>query len=235
MGLVDQIQKDVQQITSDLGGFATSLIFFVTNGQTVVTATCNGIAVNHNLAVNEYGIDINSKTARVTVSELALRALSYPLRDSNNRVSLKEHRVTWTDISGIQATYIIREQFPNGQTGLIRCTLGEFAVATPPGRTIISWMVCPIHLTVVETPNPAITQQLDNGDIIPAEYALNDNGTLTIPYMIGYTALTPFILEQEPVDNFPYNRATGTFGSLTPSFNIGNKVSFNASLPVWMQ
>lgn len=235
MGLIGNIQQDAQRITTDLSGFAVPILFSITNGETVVSKQCKGTAFKHHLSISEQGTVVNSRNARVTISELELIAQGFPVRDSNNRVALKNCMVTWTDISGIQATYTIREQYPNEVTGLIVCQLGEYGTISPPGRTIIGWIVSPFTVEVKTSPDTAITQTLANGDVIPVEYALNTNGTLTIPYLAGYPVLTPFMLDGSPMQSMPYDRATGTFdnsanGGFYPDVNL---IAFNASIPVW--
>lgn len=233
MNLAAQIQKDIQRITT--GDFAVPIIFSVTNGLTVTTVTCKGIAVKHHLVYDpSSGSPVNGKIARVTVSELALRALNYPVRDSNNNVSLIKHMVTWTDVSGLQATYVINEQFPDETTGAIVCLLGDYGVVTPPGRLIIGWIVSPFTVQLTNSPNPTHTQTLANGDVIPLQYALNGNGTLTVPYMATYTLLEPFYMDNAGYQNIAYNKATGTFdGSQFGGFSDVNAITFNASIPIW--
>lgn len=236
------IAGDVEQILNDGGDFSSEVIFSVTNGVTVVSKTCNAVVVNHNLTVTDEGVEINGRTSRVTVSELTLKALGYPTRNNANKIALKGHRVTWTDpASEVQVTFKIKEQFPNYQTGLIRCTLEDYGMATPPGRTIIGWISSKIKVEVVATPNSE-TQELLNGDEIPVQYALNDGsvsgkpaGSLTIPYLIGYGVGTPFMLNDFANQEETYNMVNATFDNTSNGsvFQIGDRIAFNASIPVW--
>lgn len=233
MGLIAQIQNDVKTITTKGDDFALPVIFSVTNGVTVTTVTCNAIAVKHSIEVYDEEMRAIGRNARVTVSELALRELDYPVRDTNNRVTLLGNLVTWTDVSGIQATYSIRHHYPDETLGLTVCFLSEYGAVTPPGRVIIGWIVSEFTLTIVATPDGS-TQTLANGDAIPAQYALNNDGTLTIPYVGGYEVLTPFIIDNGVIQDMPYNKTTGTFdNSRYGGFLIDNLISFNASIPIW--
>lgn len=231
-----QIQEDVRDFLADSETAPTlPVLFSVTDGTLVVQATVNALAIKHALYVNETGRNVAiGRDARVSVSELALRAENYPVRDTNNQVSLKGHLLTWTDISGVQATYEIAWQMPDETTGLIRCHLAEYGAVTPPGRLIIGWIAAPIDIQVVTTPDGS-TQTLANGDIIPLQYALNNDGTLTIPYLVDRVVLTPFMLDGSPIQDMPYDRETGTFdnsanGGFLPDIN---RIAINASIPVW--
>jgi len=175
------------------------------------------------------GAPVNSPTVRVTVSELTLAALDYPVRNTSNAVALKGHRVTFSDLTGEQATYVVSEQFPNAQTGVIRLQMASYRLPTPPGRLIIGWIVGAVKIQIVAVPN-GTTQTLANGDVIPLQYALNGNGSLTIPGIAGYNVLTPFMLSNFPIQDMPYTLATGTFNY---KFTVGREAAVNVSLPLY--
>lgn len=104
-------------------------------------------------------------------------------------------------------------------------------------QTLYVWKPCVIYVDVVATPDPLVTQTLGNGAVIPRQYALNPDGTLTIPYLTstgGITILTPFMLDNAEVPLMYYDIMSGTFDPATTvgSFSIGNEISFNASLPM---
>jgi hypothetical protein len=98
------------------------------------------------------------------------------------------------------------------------------------------WKVCAVAAVIVASPDPTVTQTLDNGAMIPLQYALNNDGTLTIPYLTttpGISILTPFVVDNNAIQDEPYNPATGTFdNSAYGGFVIGNIITFNASLPL---
>lgn len=128
MNIIQRIQQDARTILSHDGEFAVPVIF-TSNGDTPVTATCNALAVKHALTVDpDTGARAKARsfTGRVTVSELALRELDYPVR-TDGKIDLLDHLVEWTDVSGIATKYIIREQFPNEVTGVIVCWLGTYS------------------------------------------------------------------------------------------------------------
>lgn len=111
----------------------------------------------------------------------------------------------------------------------------SFGDPLPPVVTLYGWKVCAIIVKVVVTPDGS-TQLLDNGDVIPIQYALNMDGTLTIPELIsaiGIAVLTPFIIDGINIPSILYDGTTGTFdNSAGGGFSIGNNISFNASLPL---
>lgn len=115
-------------------------------------------------------------------------------------------------------------------------------IPTPPIApiTIYIWKVCPVQVLVTATPNPSNTQTLGNGVVIPIEYALNSDGTLTIPYLsdtAGVTINTPFMVNNQSVDTVIYEYRTPendwAFNNVDGGgFGEGNEISFNASLPL---
>lgn len=111
----------------------------------------------------------------------------------------------------------------------------SFGDPLPPVITLYGWKVCAIIVEVVVIPDGS-TQLLDNGDVIPIQYALNMDGTLTILELIsaiGIAVLTPFIIDGINIPSILYDGTTGTFdNSVGGGFSIGNNISFNASLPL---
>jgi hypothetical protein len=239
-GLMARARKDIERFTTDARGFAVPILFSVTDGVFVKTATCNGLAIKTSIAVDETtgdirnGIIANGLNIRISVSETALAALDYPVRNTNNDANLVGHTVTFSDVTGVQATYVIREQYPDSSLGLIVCGLGMYGAVTPPGRLIIGWMPAMINVVVVDTVDDDVKQTLDNGDIINLQYVLNNDGTLTIPYLAGYNVLTPFMMDNINIQDEPYDKTTGTFdGSAHGGYLTGNLITINAVIPIW--
>ena len=79
-------------------------------------------------------------------------------------------------------------------------------------------------------------QGREAGSCGPSEKALNPDGTITVPYLTsvtGIVVLTPFMIDEVPIQNIPY--AAGVFDySAGGGFLVGNKIAFNASLPLWL-
>ena len=233
-GLTAQIANDIAQITGNLSDFAIPVIFTITDGETVVSKTVNANAVSHGLYINENGVPVVSGVARIMVSEINLKNAGFPTRNTKQQLILKGCNVTFTDtVTGIQSTWIINENFGNQMSGLITCTLGSFGAATPPGRIIIGWIAAPITAFITATPGTG-TQTLANGDIIPTDYSMNADRTLTIPYMVGYVALTTFLLNGRPIQSVIYTQSLGKFSvAKSGAFNNGDNIKFDASIPIW--
>lgn len=124
-GLIEQAQKLIQQITTDKKtGWGIDVTFTTPDGN--ITKTITMLAIKHSLGFDENGMAAVMPTARVSVSEDALKAVNYPTRDGNDNVSLLNHKVTWTDVEGITKTYIINKTFPDSTIGLILCQLGLY-------------------------------------------------------------------------------------------------------------
>lgn len=106
------------------GGFSAVISF--TNPINTENISVNGLVSKHNLSINpETGLPVNSKNAHISVAESVLQEAGYTTRD-NGEISLRKHKVKWTDASGNEFTYLIDEVFPSETTGLIVCTLGSY-------------------------------------------------------------------------------------------------------------
>lgn len=124
MGLIDQIKKDIEQITSNGDGFAVEMTFTAPTAEVV---TIKGLHKKHHLGVNpETGVAVNSKSASVTFSEKFFTDQNYPVRNSRKVVDLKGHLVDVKDSTGELQRYIIKEWFPDETIGLIVCVLGDY-------------------------------------------------------------------------------------------------------------
>jgi hypothetical protein len=174
MGINADAAAGVEDILSKEG---QPCIFTATDGITFFSATVQAVPSSYTQLFDEGfgGTPTVSKTARCMVSERALVAAGYPVRNTAGKVNMKGHRITFEDNNGEQVVFVIAEQYPNQLTGLIRLQLNDFVMAAPPGRTIIGWKPCIIRIQIVTTPNIS-TQTLINGDTIPLQYAVNNNG-----------------------------------------------------------
>ncbi len=124
MGLIDIIKQDIEEITSDLDGFAKAAVMIAPNG---FTAEVNLIHTKHHLGFDsQSGRDVNFKNAHVSVSEKFLTDKNYPVRNSSGAVNLAGHKVTVADSTGASVTYVVREWMPDETIGLILMILGDF-------------------------------------------------------------------------------------------------------------
>ena len=124
MGLIDTINKDILKITTNLNEFGVEMT--LTTPDDLISELITGLHTKHHLAIDTDGNQVNSKNAHISFSESQLTALSYPLRNANGEVDLKDHKVTVKDSTGLDKNYVIREWFPDETIGIIVCILGDF-------------------------------------------------------------------------------------------------------------
>jgi len=129
MGLVGQIQKDIQSIRGNPAGFGVSVLFEAPTSP-VATATIYCTTKKHHTVFDEFGQQVRNKAntlnASVTVSTLSLNDANYPYRNNDARISFKGHYVTWADVTGTPIKYAVNEWLPNEQTGEIVLILGLY-------------------------------------------------------------------------------------------------------------
>ena len=126
MSILDLAKADIKKITSDLNGFAVSMTFIAMDYDDT-TATINGLHTKHHIGINpETGAIINSLNAHISFTEALLTELGYPVRNDNGEVAMRNHKVIVKDSTGIEKTYLIRENFPDETLGFIVLMLEAF-------------------------------------------------------------------------------------------------------------
>lgn len=115
-------RDDIQDILTNTDEFANPVIFTPPGGQPV---TVNGLCIKHNLKFDEFGNAVSSKTERTTISEPALIAAGYTVRNAANEVALIGHKITWTDVMNITWSYIIAQNIAGETNGIIVLTLKD--------------------------------------------------------------------------------------------------------------
>jgi hypothetical protein len=106
------------------GGFGTAITFTADPANIV---TVNGVAIKHNTEFDASGKMVaGTLTASVTVSESVLRAQNYPVRNARNEINMKGNKVTFTDPSGLENTYVINKVRLGDTHGIIVCELGFY-------------------------------------------------------------------------------------------------------------
>lgn len=89
-----------------------------------------------------------------------------------------------------------------------------------------------IRVLIKTSPNPATTQTLRNGTVLPKEYPVG--ATITIPYLAGKYVFPDILIDNVNYQDFPFNDATGVFDATTTplgAFIDGNVVSIGSSIP----
>lgn len=120
MGLLDQIKKDIEQITSNKNEWADTITFISPTAQ---TAVISGIRSKIHLAVDTDGNMVRSQKAHIAFSEKFLTDLNYPVRNAAGEVALNGHKVNVKDSTGIVKNYVVQNVFPDETVGLLSFTL----------------------------------------------------------------------------------------------------------------
>lgn len=121
MGLIDQIRLDVREILSNSNDFAVDIKLTAPTSPATILLT-KGTIKKHHTVYDETGVPVramgNTINVTCTVSTLNLDDANYPYRLDTGRVSMKNHKVQFSDVSG-DYTYLVEEWLPNELTGNI--------------------------------------------------------------------------------------------------------------------
>lgn len=115
--------NDLKRILND-GGFSVNITMTPPNSTT--SSIVKALAIKHHNSINTDGLPINAKNVHISLVEGDLTALNYTVRNSSGEVSLRNHRVSYADSTGVVKNYIIKETFPDETIGLITCILGDY-------------------------------------------------------------------------------------------------------------
>jgi hypothetical protein len=110
MNLMQQVKRDVLEITSNLNDFGLALTFLAPNLQ---TATIVGISVNHSSTFDEMGNPITGSVVVATVSEQLLIDAGYTTRNAKNQADFTNHLVTITFADSQVITHRVFECRPD--------------------------------------------------------------------------------------------------------------------------
>ena len=127
MGLFEQSQVDMQQITENLNDFGQNATITTPDGLTTVNII--GWHTKHHTKYDIDGVKVSSKNASLAFAEKQLIDVAYPVRNSQQDVSLLGHIITSKDSTGVEKTYIVNENFPDEYLGLIVLILGDYEPA----------------------------------------------------------------------------------------------------------
>lgn len=106
------------------GGFEEDIILESSTGLHRIET--KGFATKHWINFDTDGNAANAKNAHVCLDEDQLKELNYPIRNKDNEVFLRGHKIEVEDSSGIVKKYVINEWFPDETLGLIVCILGDY-------------------------------------------------------------------------------------------------------------
>lgn len=125
MSLQDKARLDMQQITGNSNDFGEP-ITLTAPAPGNETATVNGFNTKHHMSFDVDGVQVNTKQASVAIAEQFLIDVGYPVRNGANEVDLNGHLCDVKDSTGVLKNYVIRQNFPDENLGLIVLILGDF-------------------------------------------------------------------------------------------------------------
>lgn len=124
-GLILQLARQMSKRIVTSLGFEEDIK--LSNIDESLTIEIKGFATKHHINYDGDGNPINSQNAHLCITEDDLIKLSFPYRNQNGKIGLKQCKVLVKDSSGIEKKYIVIENFPNETLGLIVLILGEYA------------------------------------------------------------------------------------------------------------
>lgn len=124
--LFDIVKRDAKFFVNK-AGYQIDIEIESKDGSQIINIT--GWAVKHFGSFGSDGNQVNTKNIHVTIDEDVLVGLSYPVRNAKGEINLIQHKVRFIDSSGVQKSYLVRENFPDENLGLIVLILGDYKAA----------------------------------------------------------------------------------------------------------
>lgn len=115
-------RRDARRILTEMG-FETEVTF--TSGETIVRV--NALTPVHHLSFDTEGQAVNTKNAHITVSEEALLEAGFSTRNTEGEVYMRGVLVSFSDSTGEQKTYTVKENHADETLGVIMLILGSYA------------------------------------------------------------------------------------------------------------
>lgn len=133
MGLTEQARSLARFALSTPTGFKIDALFTNPNfpdDSIVVPCVCT--KHNLNVSTDQYGnqTSTNSETARVLVDTVLLTELGYSWMNANDHAAMLGHFIEWADASGVTFKFIVKEQWPNANLGIITLMLQYYKPPT---------------------------------------------------------------------------------------------------------
>lgn len=124
MSILDFARSDWNKITTSKNDFGVEMTLTAPTGE---TATVVGLHTKHWFKVDfESNEVLNTRNAHVSISEQALIALYYPVRNDKGEVRMKGDIVAVKDSTGIEKLYKLDQVWPDETVGQIVCQLGDY-------------------------------------------------------------------------------------------------------------
>ena len=120
--ILDLARKDSRWYVTK-GGFESDITLKPVPAGVSISIT--GFATKHHISFDTDGTLQNTKNAHICISEAELVEKGVNVR-INEEIMLLNYIVTYADSSGVEKSYIVRENYPDETLGLIVCILGDY-------------------------------------------------------------------------------------------------------------
>ena len=120
MSLMDRARADFKRFIADERGFGVLATFTSPTDQ---VKTVRVLHSKHHITVDNDGRTVNSKNGHISFAESEMT--EYTIRNDKDEVSMKNHKVTVKDSTGLDKNYKIRQAWPNETLGIIVCILDD--------------------------------------------------------------------------------------------------------------
>lgn len=120
---IDRAIRDSRRFVTGAG---FSLPVLIRTPQNPEFVEVRGLTSRHHLEVDGDGYPVNSTNSHVTLSEPALVASGFTVRNSRSEVDLSNWVIKWTDGTGTERSYKIISAMPSETLGLIICTVARY-------------------------------------------------------------------------------------------------------------
>lgn len=124
--LFNIIKRDAKFFVTS-GGYQIDIQMITADGSLTIDIT--GWAVKVTGSFDSDGNQVNTKNVHITIDEDVLTNKGFPVRTNKKgieEVDLSKVKVNFVDSSGALKNYIVREQFPDENLGLINIGLGDY-------------------------------------------------------------------------------------------------------------
>lgn len=124
MSLLERARRDQERILNDQNDFAVEVTLEDGQGN---SATVAGIYNSHFISFDTEGNPVRSRQTTIDVHENTLQDKSYPTRNADNKVDLKNHKISFIDFTGDQVTFKVKNFLPDNTLGNIIIVLSSYA------------------------------------------------------------------------------------------------------------
>lgn len=128
--LFDIIKRDAKFIVNN-GGYQLDIV--MTNKDGDITVNVVGWAVKVSGSFDSDGNQVNTKNVHITIDEDVLTSKGFPVRTEKKagitEVDLIGAKASFKDSSGIMKNYIVRENVPDENLGLITLWLSDYKLS----------------------------------------------------------------------------------------------------------